>query len=59
MKNLGKLSTVGLVLANVGCSSELRDAAVGGVLDFITGTITESITAALPVADCNFGCITA
>jgi len=51
MKVLAKLCAVGLFLVNVGCDSEIRDTLVGGALDFFSGTITDSMTAAAPVAD--------
>lgn len=33
------------------CTSDFRDAAVAGILDFVTGSMTDSLTALLPIAD--------
>lgn len=32
------------------CSTELRDAAVSGLMDFVSGTVTETLAAIVPVA---------
>ncbi len=34
-----------------GCSTDFRDALQGGVLDFISGTITALLSSLLPVAE--------
>ena len=37
------------------CSTDFRDAALAGLLDFVSGTVTDSLTALAPVADAISG----
>ena len=41
-----------LPLMSWGCSaSDVRDALVAGAMDFVSGTISDTLTALLPIAD--------
>lgn len=57
MKHIAKwkvlILTAGLLPAfGLSCSTtDVRDAALAGLLDFLSGTITDSLTALLPIAD--------
>jgi hypothetical protein len=55
MKKLTKflliLSAAGPALFGMNCTTDLRDAALTGALDFVSGTITDGATALLPIAD--------
>lgn len=39
------------ILSLTGCSMSLKEAAEAGLFDFITGTITDTLTSLAPVAD--------
>ena len=45
------LSAMGPTLLGVSCSADMRDAALGGALDFVSGTITDGLTALVPLAE--------
>ncbi|MCG3138401.1 MAG: hypothetical protein HJJLKODD_02264 [Phycisphaerae bacterium] len=46
---------IGFLLISGCTSSDFQDAATIGLFDFISGTITDSLTALLPVADALSG----
>ncbi len=37
------------------CSTDLRDAALAGLLDYVSGTVTDSLTALVPIVDALSG----
>ena len=39
------------ILSLTGCDLSVQEAAQAGVFDFVAGTITDSLSAALPIAD--------
>ncbi|MBN1491199.1 MAG: hypothetical protein JXA69_14900 [Phycisphaerae bacterium] len=48
-KTVAAMLTVGAILPS--CGTDMRDAAWSGVLDGVTGTISESIFAGLPLPE--------
>ena len=44
------LCGVGMLLLT-GCNLSVQEAAQAGIFDFVAGTITDSLTAAVPIAD--------
>ena len=50
-KTLSGLLALALVLVTTGCGSYLRDAALEGWMDFISGSVSGSLTALAPAAD--------
>jgi len=51
MRILCKLSAAGLVLTAMGCEAELKDTIISGLLDFLGGSVTDTLTAVLPISD--------
>ena len=39
------------ILSLTGCDLSVQEAAQAGIFDFVAGTITDSLTAAVPIAD--------
>ncbi len=37
------------------CATDIRDAALAGVFDYITGSVTETLSTALPIPGLFFG----
>ena len=50
-KTLSGLSALALVLVAAGCGTDLRDAALAGWMDFISGSVSGSLTSLAPAAD--------
>jgi hypothetical protein len=49
-KTLSKLTMACVLLMASGCSADLKDAAMAGVTDFITSSISETLMTLLPVS---------
>ncbi|KPK49915.1 MAG: hypothetical protein AMK72_03340 [Planctomycetes bacterium SM23_25] len=50
------LCTVGM-LSLTGCGISLQEAAQAGIFDFVAGTITETLSALVPLADVVGDCL--